>query len=130
MLESVNDRLQNSEGTAGESLSLAETMRIMDVAGALRQQRERAEQEFAVDEVRLHLRRQLLETARVTGDCVTEHEVDAAIEHYFENLHTFHEPPGSVSVFFARLYIRRWALFLIASAVVAVGLLAAWIGLR
>ena len=66
-----------------ESLSLSEMMRIMDVATEIRTQRETIEKEFAVDETKRLLREKLLKTTAITGERVTEAEVDAAIEAYF-----------------------------------------------
>lgn len=130
MSETVIDRSGISEQVASDAPSLSETMRIMDVASALRRQRQRAEQELAADEIRLQLRQQLLQAARVTGEQISEQEVEAAIDHYFDNLHTFHEPRPGIRLWLARLYICRMKVFTIAAVVVAVGLLVAWIWLR
>lgn len=91
----------------GESLSLAEMMRIMDVATEMRTQRETIEKQFALDETKRILREKLLKTTSITGERVTEAEVDAAIESYFRTLYTYEEPKGSFAIFLARLYVRR-----------------------
>jgi hypothetical protein len=90
-----------------ESLSLSEMMRIMDVATEIRHQRETVEKEFAVDETRRLLREKLLQTTAITGERVTEAEVDAAIESYFSTLYTYQEPKGSLALMLARFYVRR-----------------------
>ena len=103
------------------SLSLSEMMRIMDVATEMRNQRETVEKEFAVDETKRLLREKLLQTTAITGERVTEAEVDAAIEAYFSTLYTYHEPKGSPSLLLAHLYVRRGHLAIV--AVLAVTLL-------
>ena len=96
-----------------ESLSLAEMMRIMDVATEMRTQRETVEKEFAVDETRRILREKLLQTTAITGERVTEAEVDAAIESYFSTLYTYREPKGTLSVVLAQFYVKRGHLAIV-----------------
>lgn len=107
-----------------ESLSLAEMMRIMDVATEMRTQRETVEKQFAIDETKRILKEKLLKTTSITGERVTEAEVDAAIESYFRTLYTFEEPKGSFAVSLARLYVRRGhmaMLLVLATLLVATG---------
>ena len=105
-------------------LSLAETLRIMDVASALRREREQAKQALAADQVQNQLRQRLQAAAEVSGEAVTSAEIDAAIRHYYANLHAFREPPRNASWFLAHLYIRRFWVGL-GISVAAAGL-AAW----
>ena len=93
-----------------ESLSLPEMLRVMDMARALRDERSVVERELNAEETRRLLREQLLESARLTGETVTSAEVDAAIEQYFNSLHTYRDPPFSFSLLLAHLYVRRWLL--------------------
>jgi hypothetical protein len=93
--------------SASEQPSIADLVRILDVAAEIRADRELASREFAVDETRKMLRERLLESARLTGDPVTPAEVDAAIEQYFQSLYTFREPRWSLSVLLAHAYVRR-----------------------
>ncbi|MEM8866512.1 MAG: DUF6384 family protein [Planctomycetota bacterium] len=100
-----------------EDLTIAEMTRIMDVAQALRRERTIAARELSQNETKRMLRQQLIETARVTGDPVTEAEIDAAIEHYFDTLHEFEPPEASLETFLAYLYVMRgeilaWTAFL------------------
>ena len=111
------------------SLSLGETLRIMDVASALRRQREQAQQQLAADEMRSQLRRKVLEAAQVTGERISEQEADAAITHYFDNLHTFREPRSGFRLFLARLYIRRKTVLAVV-AIAAATLAIVWLWLR
>ena len=70
-----------------ESLSLQETLRVMDVAREMRDQRETAEEMFRRDDLRLQLRDKLVRTARMSGDNVTEAEIELAIEQFFDSAH-------------------------------------------
>ncbi|MDH3583856.1 MAG: DUF6384 family protein [Phycisphaerae bacterium] len=88
-------------------LSLAEMMRVMDVATTLRRERTTAFRELDRDQTKAQLRQRLLAAAEVTGEAVTEREVDAAIDLYFQNLHTYRPPGRSVSVVLAHLYVMR-----------------------
>lgn len=90
--------------------TLPELLRIMDVATALRQEREKAAAHLAVDEVRASLRARLRATADAMGDPVTDAEIEAAIERYFARLHEYHDPPPSLQRTLAHLWIRRNAI--------------------
>ncbi len=95
---------------APPQISLDEMLRVMDVATELRKQRETVEKEFAVDETRQMLRERLLAATSITGERVSEVEVDTAISQYFDTLYTFREPPRSLNVTLAHLYVRRGQL--------------------
>ena len=51
----------------------------MDVAREMRDQRETAEEMFRRDDLRIQLRDKLVRTARLSGDNVTEEEIELAI---------------------------------------------------
>ncbi len=99
------------KGASGaDNLSLAEMLRVMDMARSLRDERAAVEREFNADETRALLREKLLASTKVSGDTITSAEVDAAIELYFNNLHTYRDPPLRFEVILAHLYVRRWLL--------------------
>ncbi|MEM9366294.1 MAG: DUF6384 family protein [Planctomycetota bacterium] len=108
----------------GEDLTLAETLRVMDVAREMRDERRTAEEMFRHDEVRLQLREKLMRTARMSGDDVTEEQLDAAIEQYLANQHVYETPPASISKFFAYCWIWRARIAMAATAAAAAG---AWL---
>ncbi|QDU88186.1 hypothetical protein Pla175_15580 [Pirellulimonas nuda] len=113
---------QTAPPPAAAELSVAEMTRIMDVAGTLRRERRIAEQQLSRDETKQMLRERLLEAARVSGDPVTEQEIDAAIAAYFENLHEFKPPEPGMETFAASVYVRRgpiakWAVGIASAAV-------------
>lgn len=91
-------------------ITLDEMLRVMDVATELRKQRETVEKEFAVDETRQMLRERLLAATSITGERVSEVEVDTAIAQYFDTLYTYRDPPRSLNVTLAHLYVRRGQL--------------------
>lgn len=94
----------------GEDFTLAEMTRIMDVAGTLRREQALVEQQLNLDELKAELRQRLLAAAQVSGDAVTPEQVDAAVEHYYDRLHTYQEPPLSVETALAHIYVRRGAI--------------------
>lgn len=89
------------------NLNLAEVMRIMDVASALRREGELVEQQFNLDATKQLLRERLQKTAELTGETLTPEQLEAAINWYFENLHDFREPEPGIATTLAHLYIRR-----------------------
>ena len=92
---------------AREQLTLDEMLRVMDVATELRKQRETVEKEFAVDETKQMLRERLLAATSITGERVSEGEVDTAITQYFGTLYTYREPRASLNLRLAQAYVRR-----------------------
>lgn len=91
----------------GEDLSLNEMLRVMDVAREMRRNRNVAEEMFRRDEVRTELRGKLMRSAQIAGDRVTEAEIDAAIDHYLQNLHTYSDPPPSFKRKLAHAWVWR-----------------------
>ncbi|QDT07850.1 hypothetical protein K227x_62790 [Rubripirellula lacrimiformis] len=102
-----------------ENLTLQETLRVMDVAREMRDRRETAEEMFRRDDLRANLREKLIRTARLSGDSVTEAEIDAAIGQYMDTLHTFQDPAPGMSKFMAHCWI--WRHRIMAGAAVAAG---------
>ncbi len=92
---------------SGEDLRLDEMLRILDAASVLRKEREHASLALEVDETRRLLRERLLEAARVSGERVSEAEVDAAVARYYATLHEFDPPGRGFQRALAHLYVRR-----------------------
>lgn len=107
-----------------EDLTLQETLRVMDVAREMREDRQSAEGMFRVDDRRAKLREKLVRTARLSGDDVTEAEIDAAIGQYLDRLHVFEEPDPGLNSFMAHMWVwrHRVAMGLAATVAVAGGL--------
>jgi len=93
--------------TPTQQLTLEETLRIMDVATTLRKEQSVVEQQLNIEETKAMLRERLLAAAQVTGERLTEQQVDIAIEHYYDKLHVFEPPKWSLSLAMAHLYVMR-----------------------
>ena len=91
-----------------EQLSLPEMIRIMDVATVLRKEREIVEEQLNFDQIKARLRERLLEAAKLSGEPITAEQIDAAIDDYYDKLHSFEEPEWSWNVMLAHLYVHRW----------------------
>jgi|GEM_PF-6803044 len=117
----------NRATIAGESmardLSLAETLRVLEVARGIRTDRLQAELALSRNELRESLRKRLLDAAAITGDSVTEAEVDAAITQYFQTQHVYADPEFSFSILLAHLYVRRNAVMVLLVGLVLLYLL-------
>ena len=108
------------DSIATPELTLQETLRVMDVARELREQRQQAEEMFRRDDIRAKLREKLVRTARMSGDDVTEAEIDAAINQYMDSLHTYEDPPAGMKRFFAHCWIWRDKILYSAASLAAV----------
>ena len=113
MSENSTIQLGSPVNKFARDLTLVETLRVLEVARGLRQEREVAEVALARDEIRTLMRKRLLDAAVITGDKISESDVDAAIEQYFATQHTYQDPPMSFSVLLAHLWVRRLSLLLI-----------------
>lgn len=90
-----------------QELTLEETLRIMDVATTLRKEQAVVEQQLNIEQTKAMLRERLLAAAKVSGESLTEEQVDIAIEHYYDKLHVFEEPEWSLELALAHLYVMR-----------------------
>lgn len=103
----------------GDDLTIAESLRVMDVARELRDRRTTAEEMFRQDDVRRQLREKLMQTARMSGDRVTEAEIDAAINQHLANRHVYQTPPRSFQNFIAHCWIWRGRIAMAAAGAIA-----------
>lgn len=108
-----------SESLPEANLSLNEMLRVMDVAREMRDDREMAQRVLARDDARAALREKLRRSAEISGDRVTEAEIDAAIETYFADRHRYQEPKFSFNLMIAHLWVRR----VLVLSILATGLL-------
>jgi hypothetical protein len=111
MADTPNNAASRTNSVSGSTLpaelDLAEAMRIMDVASALRRERETVEQEFNRDEIRARLRDKLRNTAELTGEQLTPEQLETAINWYFNNLHEYKPPKAGLETTLAHVYVRR-----------------------
>ncbi len=91
----------------GQNLTLEETIRVMDVAREMRDKRETAEEMFRQDDIRAGLREKLMKAARISGDKVTEAEIDVAIDQYLATVHAYQEPEFGMKSFMAHCWVWR-----------------------
>ncbi len=110
----------------GQELSLEETLRVMDVARELRDQRQTAEKMFEREGVRAQLRDKLVRQARVLNEDVTEGEIDAAIDQYMSTLHRYQDPPRGFKNFMAHCWVWRDKILWSLAGVTAAGVGAWW----
>lgn len=114
-----NQSEKDQQPVAPPELTLEETLRVLEMARGMSRKRSDAQVALARDDIKEMLRKRLMEAAAVTGDKVRETDVDAAIENYFQRLHAYEDPPFSMKVLFANLYVRRRQIALFCSAVAA-----------
>ncbi len=106
-----------------DDLALNEMLQILDAASTLRKERTKASLALEDHETKRMLRDRLLEAARVSGDRVTDAEVEAAIERYYATLHAFEPAEAGLERWLAHLYIRRGRIVAIGGGVLV------WLGL-
>lgn len=107
-----------------QELSLEETLRVMDVAREIRDRRETVEDAFRLEDKRRELREKLMRSARLSGDNVSEVEIDAAIDQYYKRLHTYSDPERGWQSFVAHCWV--WRMRIMLSAGAAVTALGSW----
>lgn len=90
-----------------QELTIEQTLRIMDVATTLRKEQAVVHQQLNIEQTKAMLRERLLDAAKVTGEPLTEEQVNIAIEHYYDKLHVFEEPEWSWELAMAHLYVMR-----------------------
>jgi hypothetical protein len=105
--------------------SMHDMLRMMDVASALRRERELAESQLELDEAKARLRGRLLATAAAAGETVTPAEVDAAIAQYFARQHRYEDPPPSWRRLRAQAWVMRKPLA-VAGLLLAIALFVVW----
>lgn len=117
-------RRTTSYGPVTPELTITETLRVLEVARGMRQERMHAEVALARNELRDIMRKRLIDAAAITGDTITEADVDSAITQYFSVQNSYVDPPMSPAVFFAHVYVRRVQIMMLLAA--AALLWAAW----
>ena len=67
---------------------LKSILRIMDVASELRRQRELAEGELNIETEKEKIREKIRQTAELTGEDLTEEEINVAIKNFYDGLYS------------------------------------------
>ena len=106
--------------------SVEELVRVLDVATEVRRKQETLDRLWDVDAARTELRETLRETASLSGEHLTEAEIDTAVDWYYRRLHRYTPPRRSLRTLLAHLYVRRWGvlLCLVAAALAIWGIFA------
>ena len=127
MSENSTIQLGSPVNKFARDLTLVETLRVLEVARGLRQEREVAEVALARDEIRTLMRKRLMDAAVITGDKISESDVDAAIEQYFATQHTYQDPPMSFSALLAHLWVRRFSVLFILCLILFAWIIFSWL---
>ena len=97
---------QEKSARMGE-LRLDDFLRVVDVATAIRQRQEEAGQQLDIHEARDKLKEKLRETSRITGENLTDSQIESSVDSYFEGLYSFNEPERNLGTRFADMYVER-----------------------
>ena len=89
------------------SESVKSLLRVMDVASELKRQRERASSQLEIAGEKEKIREKIKATAQVTGESLSEGEINAAIESFYKGLYRFKKPERNFNYWLARVYIAR-----------------------
>ena len=99
--------VQQKKPSKVQNLKLDEFLMMVDVATTVRQKQEEVNQQLNIDEVKAELRGKLQNTSRVTGEQLTDFQIESAINSYFEGLYSFKEPQRDLGTKFAEIYVDR-----------------------
>jgi tetratricopeptide (TPR) repeat protein len=97
---------EQGRASTGEDLTLADMMKILDVAHSLQADRETVNEQLSIEKQKANMRERLLASRDITGAGYNDAELDAAIDLYYDNLHRYQEPKG-MNAMLAHAYIRR-----------------------
>lgn len=104
--EKASASSEQGRASTGEDLTLADMMKILDVAHSLQSDRETVHEQLSIERAKAAMRERLLASRELTGAGYNEAELDAAIDLYYDNLHRYQEPKG-MNAMIAHAYIRR-----------------------
>lgn len=96
-----------ASGTATASLSIAEMVRVLDVASEVRRKQEVLAQQWNAEEARAELKEKLRATGQTTGETLTDEQINAAIDWYYNRLHRFQAAKPGIGLAIAHVYVRR-----------------------
>lgn len=99
--------VQQKESSKMQDLKLDEFLRMVDVATTVRQKQEEVNQQLNIHEVRAELKKKLQDTAKISGEQLTDFQIDSAIDSYLDGLYSFKEPQRDFGTRVAELYVER-----------------------
>ena len=74
---------KRKEDSTLQDLNLDDFLRIVDVATTVRQKQEEVHQQLNIDDTKDELKNKLMETAKVTGEKLTDSQIEIAINNYY-----------------------------------------------
>jgi len=99
--------VQQKKSPKMQDLKLDEFLMMVDVATTIRQKQEEVTEQLNINEVRDKLKRRLQETAQVSGEKLTDFQIESAINNYLDGLYSFQEPQRDFGTKVAELYVER-----------------------
>lgn len=108
------------------SLTIAEMVRVLDVASEVRRKQEVLAQQWNIDAARDELREKLRATQLTTGEELSSEQIDTAIDWYYDRLHRFRYPKPGLGLAFAHLYVRRGTILKWTAIAIAIAGLLWW----
>ena len=102
--------VQQKKSPKMQDLKLDEFLMMVDVATTIRQKQEEVTEQLNINEVRDKLKRRLQETAQVSGEKLTDFQIESAINNYLDGLYSFQEPQRDFGTKVAELYVERGRL--------------------
>ena len=102
--------IQQKESPKVQNLKLDEFLMMVDVATTVRQKQEEVNKQLNIYEVRAELKNRLQETAQVSGEQLTDFQIESAINSYFDGLYSFQEPQRDFGTRIAEIYVERGRL--------------------
>ncbi|MFH1588979.1 MAG: DUF6384 family protein [archaeon] len=92
---------------ASEKIDIKTFLQTMDIATALRQQREEAGKQLDFDEQKADLRERILKVSEETGEQLRPEEVNVAIDSFMEGLYSFKGPKKGIGTTLGHAYVNR-----------------------
>lgn len=99
--------IQQKESPKMQNLKLDEFLMMVDVATTVRQKQDEVNQQLNIHEARTELKKRLQETARISGEQLTDFQIESAINSYFDGLYSFQEPERDIETRIAEIYVDR-----------------------
>lgn len=95
---------------SGEELKLDDFLRMSDVATEARRIQNEVDKQFNIDDLRSELKKKLRNAAKVSGEYLNDHQIETAIQTYFDDLYSFKVPRRNFSTKIAEIYVERTRL--------------------
>ncbi|MBS3147028.1 hypothetical protein J4471_05020 [Candidatus Woesearchaeota archaeon] len=98
---------ESKQSSVTQNLKLDEFLRMVDVATTIRQKQEEINKQLNIHEVKAELKKKLQDTAQISGEQLTDYQIETAINNYLEGLYSFKEPTRDFGFKLAEIYAGR-----------------------